>query len=358
MKLLLLIGPEPGCLREACEPMRARLLDLGFDCQMHVEPRRFPLRLPQADVVVLHYTPFTLGLKGLNLLFCWRLRHLIRGRRLWVMFHEVQRQFNVHHRPQEWLQALIHRWMKRTLLARADEVLLSTSSWAALLRGTTAEQRPAWVVPSYSQVATVARVEEVWRLRAPAGEGMLVGHFGTRHHSTAALVREISARLLAGDRTLHMLFMGRGAKLFQAELSERDPQWKGRIQALDDAGAEEVAAGIAACDVMLQPYGDGVNCRRGTLSASLALGAAVVSNAGLLSEEFWTREDLLFLAPEPSVEALVEACRTALSSPERRREKGRRAGQFYQRWMSLDSAVKTYETLIARSGRTVEATRA
>jgi glycosyltransferase involved in cell wall biosynthesis len=60
--------------------------------------------------------------------------------------------------------------------------------------------------------------------------------------------------------------------------------------------AKALAEHLSACDVLLQPYPDGISTRRGSTMAALALGLPMVTNLGHLSEEFWTDAGAVQLA--------------------------------------------------------------
>ena len=60
-----------------------------------------------------------------------------------------------------------------------------------------------------------------------------------------------------------------------------------RLVATGSLVSSDAAAHLAACDLLLQPYPDGVSTRRTSLMAGLALGRPIVTSEGLLSEPLW-----------------------------------------------------------------------
>jgi len=53
---------------------------------------------------------------------------------------------------------------------------------------------------------------------------------------------------------------------------------------------------LAACDVLVQPYHDGVSSRRTSVMAGLALGVPTVTNEGALTEPLWRPSGAVQLA--------------------------------------------------------------
>jgi glycosyltransferase involved in cell wall biosynthesis len=100
-----------------------------------------------------------------------------------------------------------------------------------------------------------------------------------------------------------------------------------------------VSLHLQACDVMLQPYPDGVSARRTTVVAALAHGAAVVTNEGRLSEPLWRESLAVDLAPAPDPDQLAARTLALLREPVRRTALGRRARRLYNQVFDVQHTI-------------------
>ena len=96
--------------------------------------------------------------------------------------------------------------------------------------------------------------------------------------------------------------------------------------------ADLVSADLAAIDILLMPYADGANLRRGTLMAGMAHGCAIITTTpqGPLPELVDGR-DLLYISPENAIGAADAVARLA-ENPNLRRILGERARQQSQQF--------------------------
>jgi glycosyltransferase involved in cell wall biosynthesis len=294
------------------------------------------------DRLLVQYVPHMYGCKAMNLAFCTWLR--LRARRPWVMFHEVAF-------PVRRGQALRHNVLGRvthamaTLVAgSAVRVFVSIPRWHEVLRRCCRLRRPAHWLPVPSNVPTRADVGAVGRARADllAGGGeVLLGHFGT-FGDVAPLLRALLPPLLRRDAGRRAALIGRGSTAFAANLVAHEPDLAGRVRARADLPAEDVAAHLAACDVLVQPYADGVSSRRGSVMAGLALGRPVVTTNGAATEPIWAAEGLVEAAPVGHVTALLEKVEGLLASPDLR---ARLAGRGRAGYDARFSCERTIEVL-------------
>jgi glycosyltransferase involved in cell wall biosynthesis len=124
--------------------------------------------------------------------------------------------------------------------------------------------------------------------------------------------------------------IGRGASHARAKLLSQRPADKERILVADGLALDEVACQIASCDVLVQPYLDGVSSRRTSFMAGLALGIASVTHAAESTEPLWVFEAACVLVNNPSPEAYSEATAMLLSDDEARHRLGERAREVYE----------------------------
>ena len=86
-----------------------------------------------------------------------------------------------------------------------------------------------------------------------------------------------------------VLLMGRGGKQYLDELKRMGLSSESRIFATGELSPEELAEHLAACDLVAQPYTNGVDSRRGSLMAAMAQGCAVATTEGRLTDDTWRR---------------------------------------------------------------------
>jgi glycosyltransferase involved in cell wall biosynthesis len=294
--------------------------------------------------LLVQYTPGAWGYKGLNLGFCrWLVQRRARGDDVRVMFHEVWYPLQLRDRPRRWLLALGQRLMARTLMDACCSAYVSIPAWEPLLR---ASERPrdgrrpvtvAWL-PVPSNIPVNEDAEAVARLRGrlvPGGE-TLVGSFGTFSGMIGDLLAATLPRVLDGRADRVGLILGRGSDRFASRLLAGHPELAGRLHAAGALPADETSIHLQACDLLVQPYPDGLSSRRGSLMAGLAHGVATVSNLGRLSEPVWERTGCVALAAAPDPAALTAAAAPLLASAEARAALGSAARATYRRHFAVE----------------------
>jgi hypothetical protein len=294
------------------------------------------------DRLLLQYVPHMYGLKGMNLPLCLWLRYACPVRP-WVMFHEVAF-------PVLPGQALRHRLLARVqrgmaaLAARAGERLfVSTPAWEPLLGRLAPGCAPVWLpVPSnLPPAAGCAVVEEVRRSLDAGDRAVVVGHFGTFGPAISALLEEVFPALVAGDPARIGLLIGLGGEAFADRLLARYPVLRGRIRATGMLPADEIAAHLAACDLLVQPYPDGVSTRRTSLMAGLALGRPIVTTHGDLTEPLWQQSGAVALAPAGAAAAFLAAAKELLCDARRRENLAAQGRAFYAACFSPQRLIAT-----------------
>lgn len=295
------------------------------------------LRRLRPDRILVQYTPHAFGYKAMNLpLAVWLNRRAARIAPLWVMFHEVAFPFSW--RPLKYaVLAGVNRLMARLIAAAAARLFVSIPAWGELVRRLCPGSPPAEWLPIPSTLPTTAdpsAVAAVRRRYAPDGT-VLVGHFGTYGPLIAPLLEGVIRTVAARQPAARFLLLGRGACAFRDRLVKADPTLHERLAALAGQLTSEVAAGLNACDLLVQPYPDGVSSRRTTVMAGLANGRPVVTNLGPLSEPVWT-EGAVAAAARPDPTALADLLTHLLNDPAARTELAARAAALYQTRFRLD----------------------
>jgi glycosyltransferase involved in cell wall biosynthesis len=286
--------------------------------------------------ILVQYVPQAFGLKGLNVPFCAWLSSL-RAVEISVMFHEVAVPWIAGH--WKWNAAsVVMQGMAALLLARADRVFVSTSSWEPTLRSLAIGWKGATWLPVPSNVPVRAPVDAraVTRKRLGIGEGArVVGHFGTYHELFVPWLAPALETLLGTDGRCVALLVGRGGDTFARQLERGGTA--GRVLTTGALDGADIASHLLACDVLLQPYPDGVSTRRTSTMAGLALGVPVVTNEGPLTEPIWRESGGVEIVVTP--EGVAMAAERLLGDPAHAAALGDRGRRLYDERFSLDRVV-------------------
>ena len=273
--------------------------------------------------LLVQWVPHGYGYRSMNLGVClWLWRRARQGDKVEIMVHEPYLGFG----EGSWAQsgvAVVHRLMTMVLLRAAHCVWMSIPTWESCWQPY-AMGRPIkfkWLpVPSNIPVVDDPDGVRAIRLRYTNGAGALVGHFGTcDRHTTGLLLKSVPA-LLHNGKPQAMLLMGQGSELMRDELIHKQPALADRVYATGALASEELSLHIGACDVMLQPYIDGVSSRRTSTMVALAHGVPVVTTSGKLTEPLWAGSGAVAMAPVGDVSTLVRTTQRLLpDAPARRR---------------------------------------
>jgi glycosyltransferase involved in cell wall biosynthesis len=295
-----------------------RRLDAELDC------------LPAPRRLLVEYVPHAFGWKAMNLPFCLWLGSRRRDS-VWSMFHEVAFPLAWNQPPSHNGLAVITRCMAGQVARASERIFYSTTAWLPLLERFGATAPKTWLpIPSNLPETAGAAEIEAARVRLSNGDGSLViGHFGTYGPQCSSLLMDVFARLLESEAGTVALFAGRGNAQFKERFLSRHASLTQRVRAIETDCDKALSAHLAACDVMVQPYPDGVTTRRSSLMASLALGKAIVTNSGHLTESLWQKSAAVTLVPDLRARAMGDAVRELLGSEPRRIQLGDRAAALY-----------------------------
>lgn len=303
-------------------------------------------QLPERRHLLVQYVPQALGWKGMNVPFClWLLTR--RSDSVWIIFHEVV--FPWDGKAVHKLLAMVTRLMAWLAVGACDRAFVSIPAWEPLLRRLARRRCNVSWLPVPSNFPTIVDAEAVKATRhrmAPDG-GPLVGHFGTFGRATCALLAEILPPLIKGDARLRALLIGRGGVRFACDLGGTNSSLAGRLAATGELSEQDVSTHVAACDILVQPYPDGVSSRRTSIMAGLALGAAIVTNEGPLSEPIWRETRAVRLVAATNSGAFVHATEALLHDPASRAALQLRAAHVYVHHFSIERLIEKLRTIAA-----------
>jgi len=114
---------------------------------------------------------------------------------------------------------------------------------------------------------------------------------------------------------------------------------RNRAWASGHLAASDVSAALRSCDLLFQPYPDGVTTRRTSVMAGLANAVPIVTTDGALTEQVWreTRAAML-VSPAETTEA-VDGVHRLLASADDREALGRRGQEVYAAHFSIERTV-------------------
>ena len=257
----------------------------------------------------VQWVPHGFGYRGMNVPFArWVARRAAKGDRVDVMVHEPF----VDYFGGSWIQparALVQRHMTRTVLRAARRVWMSIPGWEARLLPMVRDVSVLRVLPVPGTIpvdrstAAVARV----RGRAPGSASRLVGYFGAGGPYAEAALQAAVGDLAARRRDIAFLCIGRGSEGVAARLNA--PQ----VMATGAIDLTSLSHHLSACDVLLQPYVDGVSGRRTTTISALEHGIPVATTFGALSEPFWQDTRAVAVVPSERPHLLAGAIEHLLS---------------------------------------------
>jgi hypothetical protein len=292
--------------------------------------------------LLVQYVPAVFGRRGTNVAFCrWLLSRRHAGVDVRVMFHEPY--LYLRWRPDHIVTAFTQRAMAAILLDAANQLYLSTDTWRRYLArfGPRAVQ-DAVTLPIPSAIPSVDSSHAVNATRnASIGSSTyLVGHFGSYGSHIAPILERTFRDLLSTDSRVAVLCTGSGSDRFVKSFGRGHPKFLSRVTAVGRASAHDISVQLQACDVLVQPYPDGVTTRRTSVMAGLANGRAVVSSDGKLTEDVWRTTRCVALAPAGDAAALSHMTRDLLDDIAARNALQSRAASTYASCFALRHTIE------------------
>lgn len=290
-------------------------------------------RFPAPRRLLVQWVPHGYGFRSMNLPFCLWLWQRAKSRQdlVEIMVHEPFLAFGEDSLKQD-LAAAVHRIMIVILLKAARRVWVSIPEWETRLRpfALGADKSFRWL-PVPSNVPVVDDPPEVTKLRARYAprEGSLIGHFGAYDDYMTELMLRLVPLLLTQYDKRSILFLGEGGLKLYNRLVDQYPDLGPYLHATGVLSSEDLSRHISACDVMLQPYEDGVSGRRGSVMAALSHGASVVTTLGKATERCWVESEAVKLAKVGDLSAMVEAAKSLLADATERRRLSVAARMLY-----------------------------
>lgn len=255
--------------------------------------------------------------------------------------------------------ARLRRWVTALPATASDLVIVTNEGDRIALAGRCANLAKIPIGSNIEAGRFDDPARRQWRSwRGYQEDDLVVGYFGLLNRSKGALtlVRTLD-RLVQSGRNAHLLMIGETlgandptnvayrqevtALIEQLGLADR-VQWTGYQPAAD------VSADLNICDVLLMPYEDGASLRRGTLTAGLAHGCAIVTTVPRDPlPELVEGRDLLYIPPSDewaAAEAVMRIADDRQVAASLRRHARASSGQF--RWEQIAREhLRCYESI-------------
>jgi len=300
---------------------------------------------PAPRRLLVQWVPHSYGYRSMNLAFCaWVWNRAARhGDHVELMVHEPWLPFQAG----KWQQnaaAVVHRLMTILLIRSARRVWVSIPEWEKRWRTYRfGKAVPFEWLPIPSNIPVVndpAAVEEVRRKYVADGT-FLAGHFGTYGRLITSLLEPVLSAMAQEPAAQTVLLMGPGSVEFRQQLVRNKPELASWIHATGLLDAKSVSCHIAACDLLLQPYPDGVSSRRTSSMAGLCHGKPVVTTIGASTEPLWRDSGAAALAPVGDVTVFMDLVRRLRADAVERIRLGRAARNLYQERFDISHTIET-----------------
>jgi hypothetical protein len=267
------VHPELGGFRRADRKRAGALLD----------------RFPGPRRLLVQWVPHGYGFESMNLAFCvWLWRRAVGGDQIELMVHEPYLAFW----EGNWRQnaaAVVHRVMTTVLLRAASRVWMSIPAWEKSWRPYALGRAIpfAWLPIPTGLIQPDAQATGDVRARLDAGRHPIIGHFGRHGGHVASLLNSLLPEVLRQLTSANISLIGFGSDRFRAEFLKRYPMYSERITATGAVSDRALAEHVTACDVLIQPYPDGVSSRRTTAMAGLRHAQQLVTPRDRRDETLW-----------------------------------------------------------------------
>jgi glycosyltransferase involved in cell wall biosynthesis len=296
-------------------------------------------RFPAPRRILVEWVPHGYGCRSMNLPFCWWLWNRSRscGDNIELMVHEPFLSLG----EGSWRQnaaALVHRLMTVILLRAAARVWVSVPRWEKLLRPYSLERRIPlqWLpIPSNIKVANDPEAVHTVRERYARQGALLIGHFGTYGRAVASVLEPVLLRLADHLPEHAVLLTGIGSQDFQKRLIHRKLELGRRLEATGPLSAEEVSHHISACDLLIQPYPDGVSSRRTSIMAGLSHGKPILTTSGRSTEPLWSQTGAVAMAPAGDADSFLKHLNLLCADGPERIRLGQAARELYEERFAL-----------------------
>ncbi|HEV2989829.1 MAG TPA: glycosyltransferase family 4 protein [Candidatus Angelobacter sp.] len=307
---------------------------------VHPDLGRFSLRnlrragkllddFPAPRRLFVQWVPHGYGYRSVNIFFClwlW-MRARFKHDQVEIMFHEVWLSFGGTWKAN--LAAAMHRIMVKLLKHAASRIWVAGESWRKYLQGGSAQVQ--WLpVPSNVECRVDPAAVASVRQRCGVYDGLLIGHFGIGDSLVERMLKQLIPELLRNCTQASFLLIGKSSERFAHEVRRDFADIGDRIFSSGMLASDQIAAHISACDLIVQPYIDGISTRRTAAMAALANGRPLLTTSGHSTEAFWRHCNQLALVPANDSISLAACARQLLDNPGERTRMSAAGRELYK----------------------------
>jgi len=219
--------------------------------------------------------------------------------------------------------------MATIVLNAATRVWISIPAWGDRLRPyLLGRQVPMASLPVPSNVECAFNPTKTGE-ECNREEQLTIGHFGTFGWPISNMLEPLIPPLLRGYDNRCLILIGKSSTEFRLKMIAQNPDLSEQINATGQVTEDQLSCWIRKCNVMIQPYLDGISSRRTTARAALSHGLPIVTTAGFLTEDVWAQSGAAALVPPGNVSLFLDAVNDLLANEQKRNQMGLRASGFY-----------------------------
>jgi glycosyltransferase involved in cell wall biosynthesis len=257
--------------------------------------------------LLVQWVPHGFGYRSMNVGFCFWIHHRARrGDRVEIMVHEPYLAFG--EGALTWTAAAaVHRLMTVILARAARRIWISVPEWERRWRPyALGREVPFEWLPIPSTLPAPAPLEVYGTAdRSGVSGTTVVGHLGSYGADETRMLAASLPQILERAPSAVGILLGQKSEECRDRLVAAHPQLATRLCATGSLASHDLARYVRACDVLVQPYPDGITSRRTSAMAGLALGVPVVTTIGRLTEPLWERARCVSLVPAGDSQALA-----------------------------------------------------
>jgi glycosyltransferase involved in cell wall biosynthesis len=294
---------------------------------------------PKGRRILVQYVPHSFGWKAMNLPFCiWLFTQASGG--VWIICHEVFVQMRRGASFKNNFIGAVTRMMSFLVARSAQRIWVTIPSWRSLIGQMARPGTPIECLPVPSTIEVFIDLERVQsiRRRVSSKKPFLLGHFGTYRQDSVSILMDLFPPLMSAC-ACHLLLLGQNSGEFRDRLVDRYPQMKELVSASGTLMPKDLSVHLAACDLMVQPYPDGVSGRRTSMMACLAHGIPVVTNLGPLSEDYWARSGAVRIVNAITANSFADTVYSLLIDAAARQSLRSNAGRLYEERFSVSRII-------------------
>lgn len=293
--------------------------------------------------ILVQWVPHGYGYRSLNLFFCvwlWKRAFLNRDK-IQLIVHEPCLAFGEGSWKQN-LAAAFHRIMLIFLLGSTRLVWVTIPEWEKRLKFYTLGRKIKFIwLPLSSNVEVENFSGDILKSKQQLMEEKkyLIGHFGTYSKSIITMLLSFLPNLLENNPLMMILLLGSGSENFYNDFILRYPNLKKQMRAFGYLPSKELSNYLSLCDVMFQPYPEGVNSRHTSAMAGLCHGIPLVATCGKMTEPIWFENESVKLISTGNEKGLMEALKNILVHDTEKNRLSEAAKKFYEKNFSWERTI-------------------